>query len=92
VEASVGPSGPQSIEAKLANEGSVVREARTANEVLIVGEIQDPRPGAGECRIRIAASGINRGDIRRKKCFCQLWLGHGTTCIKYRWPACRVGR
>jgi NADPH2:quinone reductase len=38
-----------------------------ANEVLIVGEMQDPRPGAGECRIRIAASGINPGDIKKRQ-------------------------
>jgi hypothetical protein len=31
-----------------------------ANEVLIVGEMPDPRPGAGEVRIRIAASGVER--------------------------------
>ena len=37
-----------------------------ANEVLIVGEMPDPRPGAGEVRIRIAASGINPGDIKKR--------------------------
>jgi NADPH:quinone reductase len=38
-----------------------------ANEVLIVGEMPDPRPGAGEVRIRIAASGINPGDIKKRQ-------------------------
>jgi NADPH:quinone reductase len=38
-----------------------------ANEVLIVGEMQDPRPGAGEGRIRIAAWGINPGDIKKRQ-------------------------
>ena len=52
---------------RLANEGSVVREAGPANEVLIVGEMPDPRPGAGEVRIRIAASGINPGDIKKRQ-------------------------
>jgi NADPH:quinone reductase len=38
-----------------------------ANEVLIVGEMPDPRPGAGEVRIRITASGINPGDIKKRQ-------------------------
>jgi len=38
-----------------------------ANEVLIVGERTDPRPGVGEVRIRIAASGINPGDIKKRQ-------------------------
>jgi len=38
-----------------------------ANEVLIVGEMPDPRPAAGEVRIRIAASGINPGDIKKRE-------------------------
>jgi NADPH2:quinone reductase len=38
-----------------------------AREVLVVGEMADPRPGAGEVRIRIAASGINPGDIKKRQ-------------------------
>src|SRR5580658_3119158 len=38
-----------------------------ANEVLTVGEMPDPVPGAGEVRIRIAASGINPGDIKKRQ-------------------------
>jgi NADPH2:quinone reductase len=38
-----------------------------ANEVLTVGDMPDPRPGAGEVRIRIAASGINPGDIKKRQ-------------------------
>jgi NADPH:quinone reductase len=38
-----------------------------ANEVLIVGEMPDPRPEVGEVRIRIAASGINPGDIKKRQ-------------------------
>jgi NADPH:quinone reductase len=38
-----------------------------ANEVLIVGEMPDPRPATGEVRIRIAASGINPGDIKKRQ-------------------------
>ena len=38
-----------------------------AREVLVVGEMPDPRPAAGEVRIRVAASGINPGDIKRRQ-------------------------
>jgi NADPH2:quinone reductase len=34
-------------------------------EVLMVGEMPDPEPGAGEVRIRVAASGINPGDAKK---------------------------
>jgi len=36
-----------------------------AREVLEVGEMPDPSPGTGEVRIRIAASGVNPGDMVR---------------------------
>jgi NADPH2:quinone reductase len=35
-------------------------------EVLVVGEMPDPIPGAGEVRIRVAASGINPGDTKKR--------------------------
>jgi NADPH:quinone reductase len=38
-----------------------------AREVLLVGEMPDPTPAAGEVRIRIAASGINPGDIKKRE-------------------------
>jgi NADPH2:quinone reductase len=38
-----------------------------AKEVLVVGEMPDPQPGAGEVRIRIAASGVNPGDIKKRQ-------------------------
>src|ERR1700741_179928 len=34
--------------------------------VLVVGEMPDPIPAAGEVRIRIAASGINPGDTKKR--------------------------
>jgi NADPH:quinone reductase len=37
-----------------------------AREVLQVGEMPDPAPAAGEVRIRIAASGINPGDTKKR--------------------------
>jgi NADPH2:quinone reductase len=38
-----------------------------AREVLVVGEMPDPVPAAGEVRIRISASGINPGDIKKRQ-------------------------
>ena len=38
-----------------------------AREVLKVGIMADPAPGPGELRIRIAASGINPGDIKKRQ-------------------------
>jgi NADPH2:quinone reductase len=38
-----------------------------ACDVLVVGELPDPQPGAGEVRIRIAASGINPGDLKKRQ-------------------------
>jgi NADPH2:quinone reductase len=38
-----------------------------AREVLVVGEMSDPEPGPGEVRIRIAASGINPGDVKKRQ-------------------------
>jgi NADPH:quinone reductase len=38
-----------------------------AREVLKVGEMPDPMAGSGEVRIRIAASGINPGDIKKRQ-------------------------
>src|SRR5215471_8497645 len=38
-----------------------------ARDVLVVGEMPDPIPATGEVRIRIAASGINPGDIKKRE-------------------------
>jgi NADPH2:quinone reductase len=38
-----------------------------ARQVLTVGEMPDPHPVVGEVRIRIAASGINPGDIKKRQ-------------------------
>jgi NADPH:quinone reductase len=37
-----------------------------ARDVLQVGTMGDPAPGAGDVRIRIAASGINPGDLKKR--------------------------
>jgi NADPH2:quinone reductase len=37
-----------------------------ARDVFVVGEMPDPQPGAGEVRIRVAASGINPGDVKKR--------------------------
>lgn len=36
-------------------------------EVLVVGEMPDPTPAPGEVRIRVAASGINPGDTKKRE-------------------------
>ena len=38
-----------------------------AREVLIVGRLDEPLPQAGEVRIRVAASGINSGDVKKRQ-------------------------
>jgi NADPH2:quinone reductase len=38
-----------------------------AREVLTISEMADPTPGPGELRIRIVASGINPGDIKKRQ-------------------------
>jgi NADPH2:quinone reductase len=38
-----------------------------AADVLVVGELPMPMPGLGEVRIRIAASGINPGDVKKRQ-------------------------
>lgn len=37
-----------------------------ADEVLSVGEMEAPEPGAGEVRVRIAVSGVNPVDVKRR--------------------------
>lgn len=36
-------------------------------DVLVVGEVDDPVPAAGEVRIRVVASGINPGDVKKRE-------------------------
>jgi NADPH:quinone reductase len=38
-----------------------------ARDVLTLGEMEEPQPRAGEVRIRIAASGINPGDVKKRQ-------------------------
>ncbi len=40
-----------------------------AREVLVVGDLPDPQPGAGEVRVRVIASGINPSDIKTRTGF-----------------------
>ena len=40
-----------------------------AREVFRVGEIGDPLPGRGEVRVRIAWSGVNPSDVKRREAF-----------------------
>lgn len=38
-----------------------------ARDVLVVGDMGDPRPIAGEVRIRVTASGVNPGDVKKRE-------------------------
>ena len=38
-----------------------------ARDVLVVGEMEDPQPRAGEVRIRLAFSGVNPGDVKKRE-------------------------
>lgn len=38
-----------------------------AAEVLIIGNMPDPEPGADEVRIRVVASGVNPGDVKKRQ-------------------------
>ena len=38
----------------------------SADEVLMVGEMEDPQVGAGEVRVKIYASGVNPSDVKRR--------------------------
>ncbi len=38
-----------------------------ARNVLTVGEMAEPQPVAGEVRIRVAASGVNPGDVKKRE-------------------------
>ena len=38
-----------------------------ARDVLVVGDMDEPKPLAGEVRIRIAASGVNPGDVKKRE-------------------------
>jgi NADPH2:quinone reductase len=48
----------------------------SAREVLRVGEVEAPRPAAGEVRVKLAASGVNPSDVKSRQ---------GTT-RKIAWP------
>ena len=38
-----------------------------SRDVLVVGEMPDPEPGPDEVRIRLVASGINPGDLKKRE-------------------------
>ncbi|MDQ3795823.1 MAG: zinc-binding dehydrogenase [Actinomycetota bacterium] len=44
-----------------------------ASEVLTVGEMEDPRPRAGEVLVRVRASGVNPGEVKKRAD----WMGFG---------------
>jgi NADPH:quinone reductase len=47
-----------------------------ARSVLVVGSMPDPHPGPGEVRIRLSASGINPGDLKKREDSFGLGMAH----------------
>ena len=45
----------------------------TARDVLVLGNMDDPQPRAGEVRIRVAFSGVNPGDVKKRE---DIWCGN----------------
>ncbi len=39
----------------------------SAADVMVVGELPDPEPGPDEVRIRVVASGVNPGDVKKRQ-------------------------
>ena len=52
-----------------------------AAEVLVVGDLPDPTPAAGEVRVRIACSGINPSDVKRRAGSTQMPAAGGSQRI-----------
>jgi NADPH:quinone reductase len=44
-----------------------------AGEVLTVGDMEEPRPEAGEVLVRVRASGVNPGEVKKRSD----WMGYG---------------
>lgn len=38
-----------------------------ARDVLVIGQMDDPQPSAGEVRIQVAFSGVNPGDVKKRE-------------------------
>ena len=47
-----------------------------ALEVLRYGELETPRPGWGEVRVRVAASGVNPSDTKKRGGWLDMAMGH----------------
>ena len=47
-----------------------------ARDVLVVGEMPDPEPGPGEVRIRVVGSGINPGDVKKRRAVFGLGMAY----------------
>jgi len=62
----VGPTNQQSKTRNTAMKAAWYERQGPPSEVLVIGEMTTPEPGPGEVRIRVAASGVNPGDV--KKC------------------------
>src|SRR5262245_11442475 len=67
VVAVVVGASPRSAEGAEPMDAAWYEKQGPARDVLVVGEMPDPEPGPGEVRIRVAASGINPGDVKKRQ-------------------------
>src|SRR5579863_5615553 len=58
---------PRTIRPEIKMKAAWYEKQGLPRDVLVVGEMPDPIPAAGEVRIRIAASGINPGDTKKRQ-------------------------
>ncbi|MBC7790419.1 MAG: zinc-binding alcohol dehydrogenase family protein [Anaerolineae bacterium] len=49
------------------HESCLVRTTGLPGSVLVAGEMAAPEPGPGEVRIRVNASGIDPGDVKKRQ-------------------------
>ena len=52
------------------------RATGPAREVLRYGEVETPTPGRGEVRVRVAASGVNPSDTKKRGGWLGMQMGH----------------
>jgi NADPH2:quinone reductase len=68
----LGGAANRSVPETFPSEGAGMKAAwyekqGAARDVLTVGEMDEPHPRAGEVRIRVAVSGVNPGDVKKRE-------------------------
>jgi NADPH:quinone reductase len=66
-----------------------------ARDVLVVGVMDDPQPIVGEVRLRVVASGVNPGDVKKREDAFGIGMPYPrviTQSTKRRFPSRRSAR